>query len=161
VRPYFDPPFADQCKVHQYGEGEAPDPMKPHGDPFCVEYAKRNITVDNGGAVAFLLAEPDRFAAAGPVCRYWQQDHWSIQVSRRDTAIIRWDGSYWFDKGRGQAAGRLRHLTMEGHPVRVRRAARLVGRVSPALAAYLRAYSRGGDGMAFTGVAPFDPRCPR
>jgi hypothetical protein len=159
VTPYVAPPFAHACRVHSYGEGEAPDPAHSPDDPLCVEYAKRDITVDDGGAVAFLLAEPARFAVAAPKCQYWQRDHWSIQVSRGDTAIIRWDGSYWFDKGTGQAAGRLRHLTVGGRHVSARQAARLVRPASPELAAYLREYSRGGDGAAYGGSAAFDPRC--
>ena len=75
----------------------------------------------------------------------------------------RWDGSYWFDKGTGQAAGRLRHLTVGGQPMGVDQAARLVAPVSPELAAYLRSYGRGGDGIGDVGDAgvPLDPRCAR
>jgi hypothetical protein len=159
VTPYFAPPFAHACTVHSFGEGEAPEPGAYPDDPFCVEYAKRDITLDNGGAVDFLLAEPNRFAAALPKCAYWQQDHWSVQVSRGDTAIIRWDGSYWFDKGTGQAASRLRNLTIAGQPAGVEQAAELVEQASPELAAGLRQYSRGGDGMGFSGPVPFDPSC--
>lgn len=161
VTPYHAPPFARHCVLHSFGEGEAPDPADYPDDPLCVQYAKRDITLDDGGAVAFLRAEPDRFAVALPKCQYWQRDHWSVQVSRGDTAVIRWDGSYWFDKGTGQAAGRLRHLRVGGKPVGVRQAADLVEKASPELAAYLRQYSRGGDGAAYAGTAPFDPRCSR
>jgi hypothetical protein len=161
LTPYYAPPFADDCTVHRFGEGEAPDLTAYPDDPLCVEYAKRNITVDNGGALAFLLAEPARFAIALPKCQYWQQDHWSVQVSRGDTAIVRWDGSYWFDKGTGQAATRLRHLTVGGQPAGVNRAADLVAKVSPELAAYLRAYGHGGSGLGMDAGVPVDPRCAR
>ncbi|MGZ4508336.1 MAG: hypothetical protein ACXVX8_01655 [Blastococcus sp.] len=161
VSPYYAPPFADECTVHRFGEGEAPDLTAYPDDPLCVEYAKRNITVDNGGAVAFLLAEPARFAIALPKCQYWQQDHWSVQVSRGDTAIVRWDGSYWFDKGTGQAAARLRGFTIEGQPAGVNQAADLVATVSPALADYLRAYGHGGSGLGTDAGVPVDPTCAR
>jgi len=158
-QPYFAPPFRSDCTVHRYGEGVAPDPATTTDDPLCVEYAKRDITLDNGGAVRFLLAEPDRFAVAVNPCEYWQQDHWSVQASRGQTPVIRWDGSYWFDKATGQAAARLRHLTIGGQPATLSQAARAVAPYSPELAAFFRSYSRGGDGMGYSGSYPFDPRC--
>ena len=157
--PYVAPPFADDCTVHHFGEGEAPDLNGYPDDPLCVEYAKRDITLDNGGAVAFLLAEPARFAIALDKCQYWQQDHWSVQASRSQTSVVRWDGSYWFDKGTGEAGARLRHFAVGGHPANLRQAARAVAPASPELAAYLRAYGHHGDGMAYAGSVPFDPRC--
>ena len=158
-QPYFAPPFRSHCTVHHYGEGAAPDPATTTDDPLCVEYAKRDITLDNGGAVRFLLAEPARFAVALAPCAYWQQDHWSVQASRGQTAVIRWDGSYWFDKGTGQAAARLRHLTIGGQPATLSQAAAAVAPYSPELAAFFRSYGRGGDGMGYSGSFPFDPRC--
>lgn len=158
-QPYFAPPFRSECTVHRFGEGEAPDPATTTDDPLCVEYAKRDITLDNGGAVRFLQAEPNRFAVALDKCAYWQQDHWSVQASRGQTPVVRWDGSYWFDKGTGQAGARLRHLTVAGRPATLRQAARAVAPYSPQLAAFLRSYSRGGDGMGYVNGFPFDPRC--
>lgn len=159
VGPYYAPPFRDDCTVHRFGEGEAPEPGAHPDDPYCVEYAKRDITLDNGGAVEFLLAEPARVAAALPRCAYWQRDHWSVQVSRGDTPLVRWDGSYWFDKGTGQAAARLRGLRVGGEPATLREAARAVEPWSPELADFFRTYSRGGDGMGWSGSHPLDPRC--
>jgi hypothetical protein len=161
IAPYAPPPFADACTVHSFGEGESPDLAAYSGeDPLCVEYAKRDITVDDGGAVAFLLAEPARIALAAPVCQYWQQDHWSVQFSRGDVPVVRWDGSYWFDKGSGQAAGRLRHLTVGGQPVGVDQVAELVAPASPDLAAYLRTFGRGdSSGTTADAGVPLDPRC--
>jgi hypothetical protein len=158
-QPYFAPPFRSGCTVHHFGEGQAPDLDAYPDDPLCVEYSKRDITLDNGGAVAFLLAEPNRFAIALDKCAYWQQDHWSVQASRGQTAVIRWDGSYWFDKGAGQAGARLHDLTIGGQPAGLREAARVVAPYSPELAAFFRSYSRGGDGMGYSGSYPFDPRC--
>ena len=158
-QPYFAPPFRSHCTVHHYREGKAPDPATTDDDPLCVEYAKRDITLDNGGAVRFLLAEPDRFAVALDKCAYWQQDHWSVQASKGQTPVIRWDGSYWFDKGTGQAAARLRHLTIGGQPATLRQAARAVAPYSKQLARWFRDYGRGGDGMGYSGPFPFDPTC--
>jgi hypothetical protein len=159
VTSYYAPPFAGDCTVHRFGEGEAPDITAYPDDPLCVEYAKRDITVDNGGAVAFVLAEPARVALATPKCQYWQRDHWSVQFSRGDTPVVRWDGSYWFDKGTGQAAARLRNLTVGGEPATVEEAARAVEEASPELAAWLRAHGRPGSGL--DGGIPVDPRCAR
>jgi hypothetical protein len=161
VTPYYSPPFAVDCEFHRFGEGEAPDLSAYPDDPLCVEYAKRDITVDNGGAMAFTLAEPARVALAAGKCQYWQRDHWSVQFSRGDTAVIRWDGSYWFDKGTGQAAGRLRNLTVGGQPAGIEEAAELVEPASPELAAYLRLYARGGSGLGSDAGVPLDPTCGR
>jgi hypothetical protein len=159
--PYDRPSFAGDCEFHRFGEGEAPDLSAYPDDPLCVEYAKRDITVDNGGAVAFTLAEPARVALAAGKCQYWQRDHWSVQFSRGDTPVIRWDGSYWFDKGTGQAAGRLRNLTVGGEPAGIEEAARLVEMSSPELAQYLRVYGRGGSGLGADAGVPLDPTCVR
>lgn len=153
--PYADPSFGRHCVVHRFGEGVAPDLSKFPDDPLCVEYQKRDITVDNGGAVAFLLAEPARFAIAGPKCRYWQRDHWRVQVDPKDPHIVEWDGSYWFDKGTGQAGAILRNFRVEGHPADPGAAADLVEKASPELARAMRTH---GSSASF-GTA-FDPRCP-
>ena len=158
-QPYFAPPFGSRCTVHRYGEGQAPDLGSLPDDPLCVEYAKRDITLDDGGAIRFLLAEPNRFAVALDKCAYWQRDHWSVQASRGLTPVIRWDGSYWFDQGAGQAGARLSHLTIAGQPASLAQAAAAVAPYSPQLAAYFRSYSHGGDGMGYSESVPFDPRC--
>jgi hypothetical protein len=111
---YRDPPFGNRCAWHVFGEGERPPWQLFLEDPLCVEYAKRNITLDNGGWLAFLLAEPSRFAIAIPSCRYWQRDHWSVQLSTAAPSRVCWDGSYWFDKGRGVAAARLANFRIAG-----------------------------------------------
>lgn len=152
---FVNPPFAKHCKVHRFGEGVAPDLNRYPEDPLCVEYQKRDITADNGGAVAFMLAEPARFAIALPKCRYWQQDHWRIQVDRKDEHIVSWDGSYWFDKGTGRAGAILRNFRMEGHPADPGAVADVVQKVSPELAAAMRSH---GSSASFG--MPFDPRCP-
>ena len=159
AQPYFAPPFRRSCTVQRFGEGEAPDPATTTQDPLCVEYANRDITLDNGGAERFLQAEPARFEVALDKCAYWQQDHWSVQASRGQTPLVRWDGSYWFDKATGQAGARLHDLEVQGQPATLRRAARTVAPYSPELAKFLRSYSRGGDGMGWSSGYPFDPRC--
>ena len=153
---YVNPPFAKHCKVHRFAEGVAPDLSKYPDDPLCVEYQKRDITVDNGGAVSFLLAEPARFAIALPKCQYWQQDHWRIQVDRQQQHVVQWDGSYWFDKGTGRAGAILRNVRFEGQPADPGPLADLVEQVSPELAQAMRSH---GGSASFGG--PFDPRCRR
>ena len=159
---YAAPPFARECHFLRYGEGEPPPLAVGRRDPLCVEYAKRDITVDNGGAVRFLLAEPTRFAVAGQACRYWQLDHWSVQVDRADTAVVTWDGSYWFDRTRGTAGARLRNLAVDGRPTGVAEAVAVVRLVSPGLADYLQQYAGGpsGGGVALT-PPPATLACPR
>ena len=160
-RPYFAPPFAKSCTVHKFGEGQAPPLTGIPGDPLCVEYAKRDITITDGGAIRFLAAEPARFLVAVPKCAYWQQDHWSVQFAPGQLAIIRWDGNYWFDQGTGQAGARLHNLRLGGEPVGAAQLARLVAPYSPTLANYFRSYSRGGSGLGYAGTIPFNPRCAK
>src|SRR3954467_14474893 len=160
--PYADPPFAGKCHFRHFGEGVAPPPAGYPDDPLCVDYAKRDITVDNGGAVRFLAAEPARFAIAARACRYWQTDHWSAQIDRGFTAVVRWDGSYWFDRGRGTGAVLTRNFRVAGQPVGAAQAAALVGTVSPDAAAQIRRYGAGshgaGGGMSFS-LGGGDPTC--
>ena len=159
VVPYYAPPFASACTVHQFAEGKVPDLRAYPEDPLCVEYAKRDITVDNGGALAFALAEPARFALAGTKCRYWQQDHWSVQLSRSLVPVIRWDGSYWFDLRTGQAGARLSGLTIGGRPATIAVAAAYVAPYSPQLATFFLQYGSGGDGGAVNLGIPLSPLC--
>jgi hypothetical protein len=159
--PYVDPPFAERCTVHHFAEGQEPPLDGCTDDPFCVEYEKRDITATNGGAIRFLAAEPARFGAAIPKCRYWQQDHWRVQGSPGDTPIVGWDGSYWFDKGSGMGAARLRNFTINGVPADPGPAADLVALVDPDLAAVIRSFGEGagGGGGSFVSLGGGDPAC--
>jgi hypothetical protein len=158
-QPYFPPPFASACTVHEFGEGEAPPLSGIPDDPLCVEYAKRDITITDGGAIRFLAAEPARFLAAVPKCQYWQQDHWSVQIAPGQLALITWDGNYWFDEGSGQAGALLSNLRIAGVPVGAAQAADLVEPLSPTLAEYFRAFGQGGTGSGYAGSIPFNPSC--
>jgi hypothetical protein len=131
---YTDPGFAADCTFHHFGEGETPPPGMLGSEPLCVEYAKRDITVSNGGAVRFLLAEPARFAIAVPACRYWQLDHWSVQVQPGGPTLVGWDGSYWFDKSAGTAGASVRNLTVAGQPAGPDEAAAALRPYDPRLA---------------------------
>ena len=161
--PYQPPPFAKACDVRHFGEAEQPPVGGYKDDPLCVDYAKRDITVDNGGAVRFAAAEPARFAIAAKPCQYWQTDHWSAQLDRGFEAVVRWDGSYWFDKGRGIGGVLVRNFRVGGQPVGAAQAAALVGTVSPDAAAQIRRYGVGshgaGGGMGFSLSRGF-PSCP-
>src|SRR4051812_21103354 len=161
--PYHDPPFASQCHFRHFGEGVAPPPAGYPDDPLCVDYAKRDITVDNGGAVRFAAAEPARFAIAAKPCKYWQVDHWSVQLDRGFTAVVRWDGSYWYDRGRGIGAVLMRNFRMGGQPAGADQAAAFVATVSPTMADQIRRYGKGahgsGGGMSFS-LGAGDVLCP-
>lgn len=160
-RPYFPPPFADTCTVHRFGEGVAPPLTGIPDDPLCVEYAKRDITITNGGAIRFLLAEPARVFVAVPKCAYWQQDHWSVQLAPGTPSVIRWDGSYWWDEGTGQAGAVLANLSVGGVPIDARQAAALVAPLNPRLARFFLAFGRNGPGAGYAGTIPFNPLCAK
>ena len=161
--PYSPPPFAKHCHLRHFGEGVAPPASGYKDDPLCVDYAKRDITIDNGGAVRFAAAEPARFAIALKACRYWQVDHWSVQIDRGFAAIVRWDGSYWWDRGRGIGGVLMSRFRIAGQPVGADQAAAAVATVSPALAAGIRAYGAGGHGSGggmSVSLGAGDPTCP-
>jgi hypothetical protein len=159
LQPYFPPPFAATCTVHEFGEGVAPPLSGIPDDPLCVDYAKRDITLSNGGAITFLLAEPARVLVALPKCQYWQQDHWSVQLVPGGLPLIRWDGNYWWDFGTGQAGAQLHDLRLAGVPIGLLQLARLIEPISPQLAGYFRAFGQGGIGGGYAGTVPFNPAC--
>jgi hypothetical protein len=156
--PYVAPSF--HCaKVHHYGNGKAPDPLTLKGDPLCVVYNKRDITLDNGGAARFLEAEPARFAVAGK-CQYWQRDHWRVRVDRGLDAVVRWDGSYWFDITNGKGGAILRHFRIAGQKVGPKQAAAALSLLSPAVAKEIRTYgAHGGGGGASVTLPGGYPQC--
>ncbi|MFG2301243.1 hypothetical protein [Actinacidiphila glaucinigra] len=157
--PYTEPPFAAACDWHAYGEGETPDPWLWLSDPVCVEYSKRDITLDNGGAVRFLLAEPARFALALPVCRYYQRDHWSVQSTTGAVPYVSWDGRYWFDKRGRRAAMLLTNFKVGGVTAGIGDLVAALRPHVPELADVLEAY---GDEAGETGLAvplPFSLLC--
>lgn len=159
--PYADPPFAGRCSWVSYGDGVAP-PLNVAGrNPLCVEYSKRDITANNGGALAFLLAEPARFAVAVPACRYWQVDHWRFRVAGRDRPYLRWDGSYWFDRSGGSGGVRLTHFTLGGRPIGISGAAALLRPRFPKVADGLARYGRqaGTSGASVRLNPPEDAPC--
>ncbi len=150
------------CEVHRFGEGEVPDLAAYPDDPLCVDYAKRDITVADGGAIGFLVAEPARFVLALGKCRYWQQDHWSVQLAPRPGPA---------DPVGRQLLVRPRHRSGRGpaHRHDDRRSTRDAGaggradrrRSARQLAAYFLAYAQGGDGASFAGGFPLNPLCSR
>jgi hypothetical protein len=158
-QPYFPPPFANSCTVHYFGEGVAPPLRGIPDDPLCVDYAKRDITITDGGAIRFLAAEPSRVLVAVPKCQYWQQDHWSVQLAPGTLALIRWDGSYWWDEGAGQAGAILAHLSIGGIPMNAQQAADLVRPFSRKLAQFFLDFAEDGPGGGYAGTIPFNPLC--
>jgi hypothetical protein len=150
--PYQDPPFAAECQWHSFGEGEIPPLALARANPLCVEYAKRDITLSNGGALRFLVAEPMRFAIALPACRYWQRDHWQVRVTPGSVPLVAWDGDYWWDVSRGAAGARLAGFAVLGRPAGVDDAVRALRPFAPALADELARYG-GGAGVSGMSVA--------
>lgn len=156
---YTPPPFAAGCTVYQFGEGETPPLWLWLLDPVCVEYSKRDITLDNGGALRFLLAEPARFALAAPACRYWQQDHWSVQTSQGAVAIVAWDGNYWYDKRAQVAAMRLANFRINGTTVGIGDAVIALRDQFPDLAQALADYGTHHGETGLTATLPYSLWC--
>ncbi|MFC0626025.1 hypothetical protein [Kribbella deserti] len=156
---YLDPPFGATCEIHRFGEGEWPPLELWTRNPLCVEYSKRDITADNGGALRFLLAEPSRFAIAIPSCRYWQQDHWSVQTTTGAVAIVSWDGSYWFDKRDRIAAARLTNFRINGTTVGIGDVVLALRADFPELAAALSVYGTEHGETGLAAALPYSLWC--
>jgi hypothetical protein len=99
----------------QFAGTEASVPQ-PDADPYCVEFDKRHQNVTQLGVVEFLALEPERVAAAGPKCFYFQRDHWvgSIEQGNAATQTYAWDGSYYYDKATGRGGVYVENFTFNG-----------------------------------------------
>lgn len=159
VGPFTEPGFATTCTWHTFGEGEQPPWWLAFTDPLCVEYSKRDITLDSGGALRFLLAEPSRIAASLVTCRYYQKDHWSVQSTTSAVPWVAWDGQYWWDKTRQRAGTRLANFRINNTPVGIGDAAIALRPLYPDLADALAAYGTTSGESGLTTTLPFDLRC--
>ncbi|MDX2565199.1 hypothetical protein PV371_36905 [Streptomyces sp. TX20-6-3] len=124
-----------------------------------MEYSKRDITLDNGGALRFLLAEPSRLAASLLTCRYYQKDHWSVQSTTGAVPWVAWDGQYWWDKSRQRLGVRLANFRVNGTPAGIGDAAIALRPLHPDLADALAAYGAVSGESGLTTALPFDLRC--
>ncbi|MEU9130893.1 hypothetical protein AB0D08_22820 [Kitasatospora sp. NPDC048540] len=125
-----------------------------------MEYSKRDITFDNGGALRFLLAEPARFAVALSTCRYYQRDHWSVQSTTGATPYVAWDGQYWWDRSARRAGARLTGFRVDGRTVGIGDAvAALRAGGFADLADLLDDYGRSPGESGASVPLPFDLRC--
>ncbi|MEV6013173.1 hypothetical protein AB0M29_41220 [Streptomyces sp. NPDC051976] len=160
VASFTEPSFAVTCTWHSFGEGEQPPWWLVFADPLCVEYSKRDITFDDGGALTFLLAEPARFAVALSTCRYYQKDHWSVQTTTGATPLVAWDGQYWWDRTGERAGARLTHFRIDGQTVGIGdAAAALRAHGFPHVADVLDDYGQAPGESGATVSLPFDARC--
>ncbi|HEV2813289.1 MAG TPA: hypothetical protein VGW10_08565 [Solirubrobacteraceae bacterium] len=102
------------CELQQAGF-EAVGPH-PEADPYCVEFDKRRQNVSGLGIVEFFSKEPARVNAAGEKCFYFQHDHWRTAVVQDDgsTSIYEWDGSYFFDKAKGEGGAYVENFKVNG-----------------------------------------------
>ncbi|MFD9624102.1 hypothetical protein ACFWB2_44035 [Streptomyces virginiae] len=128
-------------------------------DPLCIEYSKRDITFDNGGALRFLLAEPARVAVSMANCRYYQRDHWSVQSTTGSVPWIAWDGQYWWDKTSQRAGARLTNFRIHGRTAGIGDAVAALRPVFPDLADALDDYGQQAGETGLTTTLPFSPRC--
>lgn len=159
VGPFTEPAFAATCDWHHFGEGEAPPWWLMFSDPLCVEYSKRDITFDNGGALRFLVAEPSRFALAMVTCRYYQKDHWSVQTTTGSTPWVTWDGQYWWDKTKQRAGARLTNFRIHGTSVGIGDAVAALRPGYPELADVLDDYGNDAGETGLTVTLPYDLSC--
>ncbi|MFD6826761.1 hypothetical protein ACFWC5_41515 [Streptomyces sp. NPDC060085] len=124
-----------------------------------MEYSKRAITFDAGGAVRFLLAEPSRFAIAVATCHYYQKDHWSVQTTSGATPLVTWDGQYWWNKVAAKAGARLSDFRLHGASVGI---GDVVAELRQGFSALAQALDDYGEDAGETGLImhlPFDLRC--
>ncbi|WP_369199034.1 hypothetical protein [Streptomyces djakartensis] len=159
ARPFSEPGFAATCTWHRFGEGEEPPWWLLFADPLCVGYSKRDITVDNGGALRFLIAEPSRFAVTMLTCRYYQKDHWSVQSTAGATPWVAWDGQYWWDKTAEQAGARLANFRINGRTAGIGDVVAALRPSFPDLADALSDYGQAAGETGLTVSLPYDLRC--
>ncbi|MEU9976278.1 hypothetical protein [Streptomyces sp. NPDC051014] len=160
VGPFAEPGFAATCTWHTFGEGERPPLWLMFANPLCVEYSKRDITFDDGGALRFLAAEPSRFAVTMLTCRYYQKDHWSVQATRGAVPYVAWDGQYWWDRTGRRAGARLTHFSVAGRTAGIGDAvAALRASDFDDLADALSAYGEEAGETGLTVALPADPGC--
>lgn len=103
------------CELQQAGfAGTGPD---PNADPYCVQFDKTRQNVTELGLVDFLAKEPERLAAAGDRCFYFQADHWRGSIVQDDAATktYEWIGHYMVDRARGVVAGWITDANLNGH----------------------------------------------
>ncbi|MFE5946643.1 hypothetical protein [Streptomyces sp. NPDC056480] len=124
-----------------------------------MEYSKRDITVDNGGAIQFLLAEPARFSVASVACRYYQKDHWSVQYSQGSVPWVTWDGQYWWDKSERLGGLRLTNFKVQGQSAGIGDVVQALKPRFPQLAESLDEYGRTSGESGMTLELPFDLYC--
>ncbi|MFI8829221.1 hypothetical protein [Streptomyces sp. NPDC053431] len=124
-----------------------------------MEYSKRDITFDNGGALRFLAAEPSRFALAMLTCRYYQRDHWSVQPTVGSVPWVTWDGQYWWDKTRQQAGARLTNFRVNGQSVGIGDAVAALRPSFPDVADALDDFGQAAGETGLTTAIPIDLRC--
>lgn len=159
IGPFTEPSFGATCDWHRFGEGETPPWWLMFRNPLCVEYSKRDITFDNGGALRFLIAEPSRFALAMLTCRYYQKDHWSVQTTTGSTPWVTWDGQYWWDKSEERAGARLSGFRVHGQSVGIGDAVAALRPVYPDLADALDDYGTEAGETGLTTPLPYSPLC--
>ncbi|MFJ2061270.1 hypothetical protein ACIOMM_35905 [Streptomyces sp. NPDC087908] len=159
AQPFTEPAFAETCTWHRFGEAVTPPWWLFLVDPLCVEYSKRDITFDDGGALRFLASEPARFAVTLLTCHYYQKDHWSIQQAQGTTPWVTWDGQYWWDKAGQRAGARLTNFRVDGRTVGIGDAVAALRPAFPHLADALDDFGRTAGESGLTTRLTYDPRC--
>jgi len=97
------------------------------GDPCALRTYGAPASTENGGPDVDLTRRASCGVARAP--RYVGRRTWRvrsntdgairrprIQLQADDTPLVGWDGSYWFNKGNGTGAARLKNFTLNGTP---------------------------------------------
>ena len=151
------PPFAPwdganpfNCVEQDVGTGtDYPD---PDADPFCVRFDKTNQNVTDFGIAEFAAQEPERIAAAGPKCFYFQHDEWTGSVVQgSQPEVWHWEGRYFFDKAKGIGGVSVVNFRVGGTPFDA------TPYVSPEYQPYFA--EGGGGGVITTAETDPDPTC--
>jgi hypothetical protein len=111
----YDGHLPFNCQLQDVGTGTAFP--HPESDPFCVEFDKTQQNVTDLGLLDFASKEPDRVAAAGPKCFYFQRDHWTGSIVQgSDTETYHFDGSYFYNQATGAGGVHIDNFRIGGQP---------------------------------------------
>jgi hypothetical protein len=126
----------------------------PGADPYCVEFDKSQQNISDLGILEFMANEPERFAAAGPKCFYYQSDHWTgSAVQGVPPEFWHWDGQYFFDKALGVGGVNVQNFRVGGQPA----SPSAYGQVPPEFAPYMD--QNGGGSYIISQQSQVDPTC--
>jgi hypothetical protein len=145
----YDGHLPFNCQLQDVGTGT--DFPHPESDPFCVEFDKTQQNVTDLGLLDFASKEPERVAAAGPKCFYFQRDHWTGSIVQGgDSETYHFDGSYFYDEANGTGGVHIDNFRLGGQPADSSQF------VPPE---YKQYFGKGGGGAYFANSSEVRPDC--